>query len=302
MSRRTKQPWMKFYPADWRADPALKVTSLAARGLWIEMLSLMHDADPRGSLLVKGKIVTSPMLAALVGYDEVTVSGLLRELEENGVYSRKKNGVIYSRRMELDENKARKNRENGKMGGNPSLCSETEKGESVNPRDKAKKPEARYQIPERGLPDGSLSPADDAFAEFCDVAGKAGFSVPKLLTKDRRQKVNARLSEHGKDGWSEACRKMAGSRFCRGENDRGWKADFEFLLQPKSFNGLIEGKYDDLKPAARPPPQKPKTPFQEHQEACREAMRKPKIGEFDEPQFASNHDAIDLDARDWRSH
>jgi len=141
----SKQPWMKFYPADWRADPAIKVTSLAARGLWIEMLALMHEADPRGSLLVKGKIVSPLMLAALVGSDEITVSSLLQELEENGVYSRKKNGVIYSRRMELDENKARKNRENGKMGGNPSLCSETEKQESVNPKDKAKKLEARSQ-------------------------------------------------------------------------------------------------------------------------------------------------------------
>ena len=45
-----KLPWMKFYPADWRADPALRMCSLAARGLWMEMLSIMHEADPRGSL------------------------------------------------------------------------------------------------------------------------------------------------------------------------------------------------------------------------------------------------------------
>ena len=50
----SKRPWMKFYPADWRAEPSLRFTSLAARGLWIEMLALMHEATPRGSLLVKG--------------------------------------------------------------------------------------------------------------------------------------------------------------------------------------------------------------------------------------------------------
>jgi hypothetical protein len=34
------------------------------------------------------------------------------------------------------------------------------------------------------------------------------------------------------------------SAFCRGENDRGWRADFDFLLQPKSFTKLLEGAYD----------------------------------------------------------
>lgn len=37
-------PWLKFYPTDWRSDPALKMCSLAARGLWIEMIALMHEA------------------------------------------------------------------------------------------------------------------------------------------------------------------------------------------------------------------------------------------------------------------
>ena len=40
------QPWIKFYPRDWRGDQALRVVSLAARGLWIEMLSIMHEGQP----------------------------------------------------------------------------------------------------------------------------------------------------------------------------------------------------------------------------------------------------------------
>jgi len=47
-------PWMKFYPADWRSDPMLRLCSLAARGLWAEMICLMHEAEPYGSLLVNG--------------------------------------------------------------------------------------------------------------------------------------------------------------------------------------------------------------------------------------------------------
>ena len=52
--------WFKFYPSDWRADPALRMCSIAARGLWMEMLCVMHEATPRGSLLINGKRVAAP--------------------------------------------------------------------------------------------------------------------------------------------------------------------------------------------------------------------------------------------------
>ena len=116
-----KQPWLKFFPTDWRADPALRMCSLAARGLWIEMLCLMHEARPHGSLLVNGKPVTAAQLANLVGGGVAEVEGFLAELEEAGVFSRDADGALYSRRMRRDEERAAVNRVNGRAGGNPSL-------------------------------------------------------------------------------------------------------------------------------------------------------------------------------------
>ena len=148
----TKLPWLKFYPGDWRADPALRVCSLAARGLWLEMLAIMHEAEPRGHLLVKGRPLTVEQLAVLTGSSIDECSRHLEELEIAGVFDRRKNGVIVSRRMERDENLSRKYRENGKKGGNPNLCNKGENAKSLNPPDKspdiAKKPEARIQKPE----------------------------------------------------------------------------------------------------------------------------------------------------------
>ena len=40
------RPWMKFYPRDWRGDQALRAVSIAARGLWLECLCIMHEARP----------------------------------------------------------------------------------------------------------------------------------------------------------------------------------------------------------------------------------------------------------------
>jgi len=141
-----KQPWLKFFPSDWRADPALRMCSLAARGLWIEMLCLMHEARPHGSLLVNGKPVTPARLANLVGAGVAEVEGFLAELEEAGVFSRDESGALYSRRMRRDEERAAVNRVNGRAGGNPSLKA------GVNPAVKAgvkaQKPESRLQTPQ----------------------------------------------------------------------------------------------------------------------------------------------------------
>lgn len=45
-----KTPAFLFYPKDWRSDPAVQGSSFATRGIWMEMLCLMWEARPRGSL------------------------------------------------------------------------------------------------------------------------------------------------------------------------------------------------------------------------------------------------------------
>jgi hypothetical protein len=40
------------------------------------------------------------------------------------------------------------------------------------------------------------------------------------------------------------------SRHCRGENDRGWKADLDFVCQQRSWRRLLEGAYGNDAPAA----------------------------------------------------
>lgn len=155
------RPWMKFYPTDWRADPALRMCSLGARGLWAEMMCIMHEAEPYGTLLIKGQPVTDRQLALLSGASPAQVQKLLAELEGAGVFSRDESGTIYSRRMRRDQQKAERDRENGAAGGNPSL-----KG-GVNPPDKAQRPEARSQNPkkEKVIP-AAEPPTDDDFEEF----------------------------------------------------------------------------------------------------------------------------------------
>ena len=175
-----KQPWLKFYPMDWRGDAGLRQCGYAARGLWIDMLGIMHEAEPYGHLLLNGRAPTPGNLAAMLGGSEPEVRKLLAQLEDTGVFSRTADGVIYSRRMVKDRAKSEQDRVNGSGGGNPALKAGTEpspptggKGrEGVNPPDnhpnnrhvnptdkpgvargdKAQKPEARGQKEREAAP------------------------------------------------------------------------------------------------------------------------------------------------------
>jgi hypothetical protein len=113
--------WMKWCPADWRADPCLRGCSYAARGLWVDLISIMHEAEPYGHLLVNGVAPDARKIASLLGGTRKIVENLLKELEISGVFSRNEDGVIYSRRMLRDEVKALKDKENGRLGGNPRV-------------------------------------------------------------------------------------------------------------------------------------------------------------------------------------
>lgn len=142
---------MKFYVSDWRADPELRACSLAARGLWLELIAIMHNAEPYGHLLIGGQKPSTSTIASLAGATSQAVVAALAELRKNGVSSVTDGGVIYSRRMVRDHAKALADKENGKRGGNPGLArglTQASKG-GVNPpvkgEDKAHIPEARSQ-------------------------------------------------------------------------------------------------------------------------------------------------------------
>lgn len=116
-----KYPWFKFYPSDWRAEPSLRMVSLEARGLWIECLCVMHEAEPYGHLVVRGVPLEAPGLASISGASEQTVRSCLHELEEAGALSRNRDGIVYCRRMVRDAKNRERAKIHGKKGGNPAL-------------------------------------------------------------------------------------------------------------------------------------------------------------------------------------
>jgi hypothetical protein len=130
-----KRPAFQFYPGDWQRDAALRSCSIGARGLWIEMICIMHQAEPYGRLVVNGRAIDPATLGRMVGAKAGEIVRWQAELEQAGVYDRE-GDMIVSRRMVRDETVRRLRAEGGKLGGNPALMDnhkDTDKvGDKVN--------------------------------------------------------------------------------------------------------------------------------------------------------------------------
>lgn len=266
MSKRS-DPWFKFYPADWRAEASLRAVSLAARALWMEMLCLMHEAEPRGHLLLNGRPMTDAQLAALSGVPVNTAQELLGELEAAGTFSRTRAGVIYSRRMRKDTSVSAKQRANvekrWKSDTSQDADKSTEKRVGITKPDTnsiPKKPEARSQKEVSDANASSVGGADvqAAFDAWNDLARRLSLPVARDLTPQRRKAIKTRLASGGLERWREALSAVEASPHCRGENDRNWRADLDFVCQARSFQRLLEGVYGptpggDASAPAQPP-------------------------------------------------
>ena len=97
-----KLPWIKFWVNLWLSDEAVRSCSLEARGLWIDMISLMAKSEIHGHLLIGGKPARAEQLARIVGISTERTMQLMDELHASGVFSFDKETII-SRKMVKDE-------------------------------------------------------------------------------------------------------------------------------------------------------------------------------------------------------
>ncbi|WP_234835708.1 DNA replication protein, partial [Sinorhizobium meliloti] len=150
-------------------------------------------------------------------------------------------------------------------------------------------------------PKGGSSPTavDQVVTAFSDMARRSGLSVPRAVTQSRRRSLLLRIEEHGLPAVLDAIERIGRSRFCRGENDRGWRADLDFLCQPKSFVSILEGKYDDRPLQQSQSPPRPQSPSMQRHHDIHARLKRELYGEPDE-QFAGQ--TVDLAAGDFRSH
>lgn len=121
----SKLPAFQFYPGDWRKDMGVQSLSFHDRGVWWEMLCLMHESERRGVLVLNSHPMNDASLSRLLGLDNQILTTTITNLLASGVASREEDtGAIYSRRMVRDEKLRNIRVIAGSKGGNPILLNQ----------------------------------------------------------------------------------------------------------------------------------------------------------------------------------
>lgn len=225
---------MQFYPADWRKDLAVQALDYFERGVWFEILCLMHESSERGVLLLNGNPMPEDVLARLLGLDKQILTTSLTKLLTYGVAKRRPSDLaIFNKRMVDDEKLCQVRREAGKLGGNPTLLKQ--------------KPTTRLKQ--------NPTPSSSSSSSFSNSEACAILTYLNELSGRNYQAVKANLSlieSRLKEGFSSGqCKAVIDAKW------RAWKSDTKMsaFLRPKTlFNatnfaqyaGELEGKTTEV--------------------------------------------------------
>jgi uncharacterized protein YdaU (DUF1376 family) len=146
-------------------------------------------------------------------------------------------------------------RENGSAGGTAKSLKEKERdiAAATNPVQRNSSEIAPIHIhkPESEEKDSLTgvvqTDPQQAVIAWNAMAARAGLPRVQSLTDARKRALIARLKEcGGLGGWHEAMRRIEATPWMLGDNDRGWRADFDFVCRQSKFTKLMEGGYDHL--------------------------------------------------------
>lgn len=129
--------------------------------------------------------------------------------------------------------------ENKANGGMPPQC-EVDAPSPSPSQEKVLRPNGRCAI--------DIAPPfsdQDLVDNWNELAKAKGLPTVAKLNTARKRAIGVRRREFPDIAdWQRALKCIHDNAWMHGDNDRGWRADFDFLLQPKSFIRLVEGSYD----------------------------------------------------------
>jgi uncharacterized protein YdaU (DUF1376 family) len=244
-----KSPAFSFYPDSFIGGTL--TLSTAETGVYIKLLaaSWLH-----------GQLSFSFCLAFCSDIDSVLVERILR-LKFQEITP----GCWINQRLEEERKKQQIRSENGKKGGRPKAkgkaneklngklndklnLSPDSDSDSVVNKEAAKAASNKPYSTSIGQSDVSevydeaCSPQDvlDCWSHF--------FKTKLRMTSKRRRVISVRLKDRWwHDHFAEAIERASQSKFCLGENQRGWVANLDWLIRPDTVTKIMEGSYETAK-------------------------------------------------------
>lgn len=184
-----KLPAFQFYPGDWRKDPGVQSLSFEERGVWIELLCLMHESEEPGKLLAGGQPIPMDRLARLLGLSASYLEVIITSLITLNVAGRcEKTGALINRRMVRDREVSQVRSKSGVKGGNPNFV----RGQPNPYYDNQKDNQLCNQKDNQKITPSSSSSSSSSELNTLELSRKAKFTRPTI------EEVAAYCLERGK--------------------------------------------------------------------------------------------------------
>lgn len=234
MAKSFVKVWTDILHDEWAVS-----LSLVEFGLWVKLLVLAKSGADNGQIVAK----SIAHLAALIPGNRKTVGKIISKFERDGKLhcNQSSSSIVieiinYSKWQELRGGVREQSGNNPgqKCGKNDLDVTDLGTQDQTRPDSEQTRPDKR----------GKSADADRLLLEWNEFANEVGLSKVTALSKSRKAGIRQRLREEAFD-FEEVKKRIRGSPFLRGDNDRGWRADFDFVFgSPNNYLKILEGKYD----------------------------------------------------------
>lgn len=250
----SKAPSFQFYVKDWLTDVELQSASASSRGIWINALCLMWESRTRGILHGSPEVLARMLNCSFPEFDKFSSEIIALKFADVTLCNGE---VTLSNRRMVKEEKARnqtnlrvkKLRSNGgcnaPCNGNVTVPSSSSSPTPKNLSDTS------YPHP-TAKPVGEKAPPPQAFPES-EIIRAYHERLPtlprvKVLNKTRRGHLRARWTEdksrQSPEWWDGYFAKVGECPHLLGDNERGWTATWDWLVNQANMIKVLEGNYD----------------------------------------------------------
>lgn len=262
--------WIKITTDIFDDEKIMLIESLpdayAIITVWFKLLCLAGKQNNSGVFMLGRMPYTDKMLATIFRMKEATVTMALQTFESFGMVEIV-DGVItipnWEKHQSLDKleqakEKARqrvaKHREKQKLLADGSVTSNVTVTQSNADRIRDKDKDIDIELDNNiesvsDAPTPAAEPPSVDYEQFKNLYNGICVNLPcvKMLSEKRKKAIRAFLKQLTVDDFKTVCMKANVSGFMTGKNDRGWKADFDFLVRVDKAINILEGKYSNNK-------------------------------------------------------
>ncbi len=93
------------------------------------------------------------------------------------------------------------------------------------------------------VPKSKISIDFQALVDLFNAKLEGKLSRVTQVTDKRKAAIRARIANHGKESVVKVFDLVLNSPFLLGENNRNWRADFDWIFKPSNFVKILEGNY-----------------------------------------------------------